>query len=186
MAIELACRDGHLEIVRLLLADGRVNPADQNNKAIELACNYGRLEIVRLLLADGRVNPADQNNKAIEEAFKHGYVEIVRLLLADQRVNPISCFQIAVRRGVHWIREHEPLITLLEQDLRIAMFANDEEAIRRFVDLNPRPPRNSLVYTLGNRDSRILLNKLYTDKATIRKKEKKHKKATIKKKESIK
>ena len=29
-----ACRYGHVDVVRLLLADSRVNPADCNNEAI--------------------------------------------------------------------------------------------------------------------------------------------------------
>ena len=160
-AFELACREGHLDIVRLLLADGRVNPAANNNDAIILASRQGHLDIVRLLLADARVNPADQNNTAFELACREGHLDVVRLLLADQRVNPISSYHIAVTRM------NQELIELLRQDLRIAMFLNDPVLIQRAVDLHPRPPRNSLVYTLGNRDSRILLNKLYTDKAIL-------------------
>ena len=44
---------GHTEIVRLLLQDPRVNPADRNNKAIIWASENGHTKIVRLLEEHG-------------------------------------------------------------------------------------------------------------------------------------
>lgn len=45
---------GHTEIVRLLLADPRVDPTAGGDKAIMEAHRIGHAEVVRLLLADGR------------------------------------------------------------------------------------------------------------------------------------
>lgn len=53
-----ACKNGHAEVVRLLLADGRVDPAARDNSAIRHASKNGHSEVVRLLLQDSRVNPA--------------------------------------------------------------------------------------------------------------------------------
>jgi len=125
------------------------------------AIRNGHVGTVRLLLNNPLVDPTAGSNFAFELACREGHLDVVRLLLADQRVNPISSYHIAVTRM------NQELIELLRQDLRIAMFLNDPVLIQRAVDLHPRPPRNSLVYTLGNRDSRILLNKLYTDKAIL-------------------
>jgi len=44
-----AGRNGHLEVVRLLLQDPRVNPAVMNNWAIQGASRNGHTEVVRLL-----------------------------------------------------------------------------------------------------------------------------------------
>jgi ankyrin repeat protein len=48
-AIRVACRNGHKEIVELLLQDPRVNPAD-DHCPIRFASAYGHKEIVELLL----------------------------------------------------------------------------------------------------------------------------------------
>ena len=83
-----ASKNGHLEVVRLLLSNPKVNLSDQNNNVIILASQYGNSEVVRLLLLDPRVNPSDQNNKAIILASRYGRLEVVRLLLSNPRVNP--------------------------------------------------------------------------------------------------
>lgn len=87
-AINHACLNGYTEIVRILLEDGRVDPADPYNSPIIFASRNGYHEIVKLLLMDKRVDPADKNNEAIDGAGQYGHIEVVRLLLADWRVNP--------------------------------------------------------------------------------------------------
>jgi len=46
----MAALYGHLEVVKILLEDSRVDPSDQNNFAIHEAEENGHLDIVRLLL----------------------------------------------------------------------------------------------------------------------------------------
>ena len=155
-----ACEEGQTESVRILLADPRVDPAVNNNQAIIKASSNGHVEIVRLLMADPRVNPTDGNSEAIYWATINGYPEVVRLLLKDQRINPVNAFRAANQEGQIVIAR------LLENDLRIAMFYNNQVWIRRYVESNiERPPRGSLVYTMGNAVSRRLLNELYTQRA---------------------
>ena len=78
---------GTWEVVRLLLADERVDPSADNNLLIREAENNNRVEIVKLLLADERVDPASNNNYAVRVAREKGYFEVVELLLNDPRVN---------------------------------------------------------------------------------------------------
>ena len=52
---QIASNNGHLDIVKLLLNDSRVDPSDRNNYAIRIASQYGHTEIVKLLLNDSRV-----------------------------------------------------------------------------------------------------------------------------------
>ncbi len=154
------CEEGQIESVRILLADPRVDPAVNHNQAIIKASSNGHVEIVRLLMADPRVNPADGNSEAIYWATINGYPEVVRLLLKDQRINPVNAFRAANKEG------QIVIAGLLENDLRIAMFYNNQVWIRRYVESNiERPPRGSLVYTMGNAVSRRLLNELYFQKA---------------------
>lgn len=54
--LDRASQNGHLEVIRLLLADSRVNPSANNNAAIRWASRHGYLEIVRLLESDPRAH----------------------------------------------------------------------------------------------------------------------------------
>ena len=89
-------------MVRILLHDGRVNPAAYNNQAIRSACQWGHSAVVALLLDDPRVNPADWNNKAIWRASQYGQIEIVQMLLRDQRVDPTSTNNIAIKAAIQY------------------------------------------------------------------------------------
>jgi ankyrin repeat protein len=73
-AIILASKNGHLEVVRLLIKNG----ADCNY-AILLASENGHVEIVRLLIENG-ADCNTWNNKVIRWASEDGHLEIVELL----------------------------------------------------------------------------------------------------------
>jgi hypothetical protein len=89
-SIGSAAKFNRLEIVRLLLEDGRVNPKHRHNYAIRVAAENGFKEIVQLLLTDKRVNPSDDDNYAITYASINGHIEVVRMLLADDRVKSVD------------------------------------------------------------------------------------------------
>ncbi|KNC51642.1 Poly(Adp-ribose) glycohydrolase [Thecamonas trahens ATCC 50062] len=63
-----AAEKGHIDIVRLLLADDRVDPSAKANYAITRASHYGHVDTVRLLLTDNRVDPSAKDNCAIRLA----------------------------------------------------------------------------------------------------------------------
>ena len=73
IAISHACKEGHYSVVKLLLADPRVNPAADNNRAIKGASLKGHDLVVKLLLADPTINPAAQDNYAIRFASLKGH-----------------------------------------------------------------------------------------------------------------
>src|SRR3972149_203928 len=56
-----ACKHNHIEIVKLLLQDSRVDPNDAHRSAFILASWNDHIEVVKLLLQDARVNPSDQH-----------------------------------------------------------------------------------------------------------------------------
>jgi hypothetical protein len=95
--IQRACERGDTEIVKLLLADPKVDPAcntsdgkryssDETNFCIRRAAKAGHIEVVKLLLKDKRVNPASRSNWALAAALEKGDFEMCKLLLTDQRV----------------------------------------------------------------------------------------------------
>lgn len=100
-AFREACKYGHIDTVRLLLADSRVNPVAQCNYAIRLACLSGHSEVVKLLLKYPQVNPGDSHNMSIYWASENGYIDVVRLLLDDPRVNPNGGDGIKIKNNVN-------------------------------------------------------------------------------------
>ena len=67
-AIRAAASDGHLEVVKLLLADERVDPTSANNYSVREAAQQGYLEVVGLLLTDKRVSSTVDGNQVIRRA----------------------------------------------------------------------------------------------------------------------
>lgn len=108
IAIDLAARAGHVEVVRLLLKDGRINPGADDNYAIRWAARRGHTEVVRLLLEDGRVDPTDVNDEAIRLAIQKGHVEIVKLLI-EHGCDPDDSNSIATAAE----RGHTDMVKLL-------------------------------------------------------------------------
>jgi ankyrin repeat protein len=126
-AIHEASRNGHLEIVKLLMNDSRVDPSGGCNIAIYDACSNGHTAVVSLLLSDKRVDPSDQHNRAIHAACQKGYAEIAKLLLRDSRTDPSDnnngAFRHACRNG------HVDIVRLLMNDKRVDPSAEQNEGI---------------------------------------------------------
>jgi len=88
-ALTLAAHEGHLEIVKALLADKRIEVNEigdyDESSALILAAREGHLEIVKVLLADKRVNINSKTSSgwsALWEAAFEKHTEIVKALLA--------------------------------------------------------------------------------------------------------
>ena len=79
LAVQQAAQWGHANVVRLLLADTRVDPTAQDCYALRSAARCGREDVVRLLLDDGRVSD-DARRLASGEAEEAGYTKLVRIL----------------------------------------------------------------------------------------------------------
>jgi ankyrin repeat protein len=84
--LTFASRDGDEEMVKILLADSRVDPSFEDNEALYVAAVWGRLHIVKVLLAHPLVDPSAKNNATILMAEKSGHLDVVKLLLLSARV----------------------------------------------------------------------------------------------------
>ena len=51
-----AAFNGNTSVIKVLLADGRIDPTAATNSAIEVACANSHFDIIKLLLADHRIN----------------------------------------------------------------------------------------------------------------------------------
>ena len=124
-AIRIASEHGNADLVRLLLADPRVDPTAHNNEAIRAASHNGYTYVVKLLLDDGRADPAAFNNGAIRDASHNGYIDVVRLLLTDPRVDPTAADNDAIRGA------RTEIVTLLLKDPRVSLMEHQFETIIR-------------------------------------------------------
>lgn len=75
---------GHVDVVKALLADGRVHPTHNDNVAIRSASHWGRVQVVRVLLADPRADPV--GSRSLRYAGYRDHADVARVLLADGRV----------------------------------------------------------------------------------------------------
>ncbi len=112
----------HPEVVSVLLGDGGIDPAAENNRAVCTASRLGLAKVVQLLLADPRVDPAFGDNRAIFFASREGRPEVVRLLIADPRVDPAAGSNAAIWAALEGVelhrngerkKEYEDVIVLL-------------------------------------------------------------------------
>ncbi|KAJ3128190.1 hypothetical protein HK100_009316 [Physocladia obscura] len=78
---------GHVEVVKVLVEDGRVDPTAEDNEAICVAAENGFFDVVQFLMSVNGVNPAAQNQRAILGAAKNKHLGIVQLLSKDARVD---------------------------------------------------------------------------------------------------
>ena len=91
--IESAKRDGHDDVVKLLLADKRVDPSAYDNLAIRKSSAYGQYEVVKLLLEDPRVDLAIIDIKnMIAKAESNGYYRVVQVLLQHSESKKVFDF----------------------------------------------------------------------------------------------
>ncbi len=114
---------GHLDVVRLLLADPRVNPQVDisafvgSESLLLIAIRNDRTEIVKLLLADPRIDPAEIDNLALHVASAIGHTEIVKVLLADPRIDPASTNNWALQTAAG--NGHVEIVKVLLADPRV-------------------------------------------------------------------
>ncbi|KNC86258.1 hypothetical protein SARC_01580 [Sphaeroforma arctica JP610] len=115
----MAIRRGNLAIVKLLLQDGRADPAARDNTAFVLACRTGRLGVVRLLLQDPRIDPTAQESSAFILAVRKKNRNVVRVLLQDGRIDPGANIDAAIACGVksNWVKMAKKLL----QDHRVGV-----------------------------------------------------------------
>jgi Ankyrin repeats (3 copies)/Ankyrin repeats (many copies) len=102
-ALLIAARYGHVEVVRLLLSNSRVDvnkAADDGAAPLLIAARYGHVEIVSRLLSNSRVdvNKADNDGLTpLDVAARRGHAEVVKLLAARSDV-----LQDYVRLSMDW------------------------------------------------------------------------------------
>lgn len=132
-ALRGAAENGHVEVVQVLLQDGRVDPAADESVSLWRSALMGRFDVVETLLRDRRADPAARDNWAVRGAAHNGFTEATRLLLKDVRVDPCA----DQNRAVIWAAQkgHVEIVHLLLQDPRVDGTRAIPYALRRIVPL---------------------------------------------------
>jgi len=109
----IACREGHLKVAELLLAQAAAEPesmqSDTVHTAFEIACMYGQLHIVKHILRnDQSVLQLGMNqDSGFRFACYNGQIDVVKYLLrrcresilADERSTPPNGLTLAIREN---------------------------------------------------------------------------------------
>jgi len=123
-----ACNYNYIDIVKLLLADNRIDPNEYPEdcggsdeyeiyaEPIRLACWVGNIDIVKLLLEDSRVDLSSRHD-TLEISCRKGYIDIVRLILADSRIDPSLHNNFALKLAKK--ENHTEIVNLLLSDPRV-------------------------------------------------------------------
>jgi len=104
--LHIACAQGNVALVRLLLGCAHLNPNLQTTAGdtpFLLACNQGHLDIVQLLIKDARVdiNLSDHSNlSALWIAVDYGFLDIIECLLASDKLTHFN--QKAAESSPYW------------------------------------------------------------------------------------
>ena len=79
----------HVDIVRLLLEDPRVDPSENDHEPIKIALKHDISEIIIMqLLKHDHVDPSFNHNQVFLHASRRGYINVVEHLLEDDRTKP--------------------------------------------------------------------------------------------------
>lgn len=187
-----ACRRGDLDVVRLLVEDGRVQWNSKRGGAHECsgflaAVRARRTDVVRFLLLQEKTRPQELDNLAIRLAARHGSDEIVQMLLRDPRVDPTDQDQSALVNAVQG--DQLSTVRLLLEDPRVHLPVADIETYEatediisvlcRFPRIALKYPRRDVTYlgsvrdallycrhktTLEERTERLVHNMMHTEK----------------------
>ncbi|KAJ3272278.1 hypothetical protein HDV01_005817 [Terramyces sp. JEL0728] len=96
-----ACLNGHVDVVKILLDDYRIDPT------YGICCNeslvYG---VVKVLLEDSRIDPTTNDYYAIFLAYSNEKYPVVEYLLNDARVDPFKVFERAMMNNQMGITDY--------------------------------------------------------------------------------
>jgi hypothetical protein len=122
-----AAAAGQEGLVRLLLADGRADPAFNEYKPLFNAAGCGHVDVVTALLADPRVDATNCAADVLVAAASSRRPEVLAALLTDPRVDPASDAQKVVRWTAAW--GSGPCMRVLLADHRVDPTAQQNSPI---------------------------------------------------------
>ena len=87
LAIYDAARNGHTEVVKILLGDERVDPSFYDYRSLKKAIKNGHTDVVVLLMKDDGAHEAGLDTLLFRLASTSGHTGVLQVLLADDRID---------------------------------------------------------------------------------------------------
>ena len=112
---------GQVGVIQMLLADPRVDPAEDHCKPLIVACRHGEAGAVEALLTDRRINPNAFFNYPLQVSAASGFLDVVSVLMADERVDPSVDNNYALENAK--ANGHDDVVSLLLTDPRVSSLA---------------------------------------------------------------
>ena len=94
--LSLACRRGHLDVVKYLVNERSIDPLCELNDGLtplHFACHKGHLEIVKFLVEEKGCNPMYNHGEyptAYACACVGGHLDVVRYLTEERQCDPLA------------------------------------------------------------------------------------------------
>jgi ankyrin repeat protein len=131
LALSAAVRNGHLDVVEVLLEHRGTDPTFDDCQALRWAALRGFEQIVRLLLAltgERAVDPRALDDECIRFAALNGHLGVVCALLADGRCDPAALDNYAIRAAARL--GHLEIVHALLREPRVNPGAQQSAALR--------------------------------------------------------
>ena len=155
-----------VEIVADMLADPRIDPTDENERALVSACYNANHEALALLLADGRADPTFDNNLALIASIRHP--DCLELLLDDGRADPSADDNRALDRAT--TQDEYEAVKLLLEDVRVDALESQCFEIacsRGYLEIVKLLIEGEYIMPTNRNMSSGLLDALFSDKVEV-------------------
>ena len=197
----IATQNGHLDIVKLLIQEGKANPNQANKNGstpLLAAARRGHLDIVKFLIQEGKANPNQActiaNATPFYIAAQNGHIEIVKFLLQEEKTAvsiPILASTQILLEGAKQINRENEIKNLLTKNntrplpknlpgftsLHAAIFFQHYDIVRILLDHQEIFPNNLDVIDLALALNRIDIFRLLENHLTKKSQEAKEQSA---------
>ena len=110
---------GQVGVIEMLLADPRVDPAENHCRPLLAACKHGEARAVEALLRDRRISPVAFYNYPLSVSATFGHLDVVKVLMDDERVDPSADDNYALQSAID--NGHTEVMALLLTDPRVSL-----------------------------------------------------------------
>lgn len=159
-SLTVAAYAGFIEVVKILLKDGRMNP---NDYALKNSVGQQNIEIANMLLADPRVDLSYDNSIALREACLRGNTDMVRRILAYPQVDPSAKQNKALENAIRY--RNDEIGAMLLSDARTILSDEELENVSS-VMVTPKLIRSISVLVSDDRYKERLNYEDYFERAT--------------------
>lgn len=130
VAFSKAVLFGHIEIVKLMLANKKLKPQLGGNSAIlRVAIFNNRLEIFKLLLKDRRIQAIKIHPGVLEETIQFERKEMFNILLYQKKLNPSHADQLSLKIACQNDTVYYAEMLLKHKEIDINYFKNNSDYV---------------------------------------------------------